>query len=190
MDGEMFLAQLVIEPNGQMSQILGKQATEAQLARRKKFRESFLKELGVNPDGEMSEVLNKSAFEFDQATTRIVGQSFLTELDVDPSTKVSEILKEGSPLYEQALENGVSEAFLQEVTNPNTKISEIVEMSMQLPGPRHVWTKGLIIEPAAKKASRYQIKEIQGATYMFYEWKSGDYTLRQMKPKYYVLKKR
>jgi hypothetical protein len=101
-----------------------------------------------------------------------------------------EILKEGSPLYEQALENGVSESYLEEVSDPNAKISEIVEMSMQLSGPKRVWTKGLIIEPAAKKASRYQIREIQGETYMFYEWKSGDYTLRQMKPKYYVLKKR
>ena len=117
-DGEMFLAQLVIDPNGQMSQILGTQVTEARRAESKRVRESFL----------------------------------------------------------------------EEVSDPNAKISEIV--NKQLLGPRQVWTKGLIIEPAAKKASRYQIKEIQGATYMFYEWKSGDYVLRQMKPSYYVLRKK
>ena len=87
-----------------------------------------------------------------------------------------------------AILKGVSESYLKEVINPNTKISEI--MNKQLPGTKRVWTKGLIIEPAAKKASRYQIKEIQGATYMFYEWKSGDYVLRQMKPSYYVLRKK
>ena len=35
----------------------------------------------------------------------------------------------------------------------------------------------------------YLIKEIAGSKYMFFEWKSGDYTIRHMKPKYYVLKK-
>jgi bla regulator protein BlaR1 len=188
MDGEMFLAQLVLEPNGQMSQILGKQVTESRRAERKRVRESFLAELGVDLNGEMSEILNKSVSDFDRAWTKLFGQSFLSELDVDPSMKMSEILKEGSPLFEQALEQGVSESFLEEVSDPNTKISDIV--NKQRPWPTHVWTKGLIIEPAAKKASRYQIEEIQGTTYMFYEWKSGDYVHRQMKPKYYVLKKR
>lgn len=39
-----------------------------------------------------------------------------------------------------------------------------------------------------KTASQYTIKKINGCNYMFYEWKSGDYTLRGMKPYYYVLK--
>ena len=51
------------------------------------------------------------------------------------------------------------------------------------------WTKGLIIHPGDKTAARYHIKEIDGSTYMFFEWKSGDYTIRHMKPRYYVLKK-
>lgn len=51
------------------------------------------------------------------------------------------------------------------------------------------WTKGIVINPQSKTASSYTIKEINGATYMFFEWKSGDYTLRGMDPKYYVLKK-
>lgn len=187
-DGEMFLAQLVIDSDGQMSQILGKQVTEARRAESKRVRESFLAELGVDPNGEMSEILNKSVSDFDRVWTKLFGQSFLTELDVDPSMKMSEILKEGSPLFKEAIEQGVSDSFLKEVSDPNTKISEIV--NKQLPGPRQVWTKGLIIEPAAQKASRYKIEEIDGSLYMFYEWKSGDYTLRQMKPKYYVLRKK
>jgi bla regulator protein BlaR1 len=51
------------------------------------------------------------------------------------------------------------------------------------------WTKGLIIHPADKTAAKYHIKEIDGSTYMFFEWKSGDYTIRRIKPKYYVLRK-
>lgn len=51
------------------------------------------------------------------------------------------------------------------------------------------WTKGLILDKGSKTASKYEIKENAGETYMFCEWKSGDYTLRGMKPKYYVLKK-
>ena len=51
------------------------------------------------------------------------------------------------------------------------------------------WTKGLVISQSEKTASRYIIKKMDGETYMFFEWKSGDYTVRSMKPKYYVLKK-
>ena len=51
------------------------------------------------------------------------------------------------------------------------------------------WTKGLIIHPGDKTASKYLIKQIDGSKYMFFEWKSGDYTIRHMKPWYYVLKK-
>jgi uncharacterized membrane protein len=51
------------------------------------------------------------------------------------------------------------------------------------------WTKGIIISSHEKTASKYHIKEIDGEKYMFYEWKSGDYTIRHQKPSYYVLKK-
>lgn len=51
------------------------------------------------------------------------------------------------------------------------------------------WTKGLIVDKSEKTASKCTFKEINGDTYMFYEWKSGDYTYRGMKPYYYVLKK-
>jgi bla regulator protein BlaR1 len=51
------------------------------------------------------------------------------------------------------------------------------------------WTKGLILHSGDKTAAKYLIKEIDGTKYMFFEWKSGDYTIRHMKPGYYVLKK-
>jgi len=51
------------------------------------------------------------------------------------------------------------------------------------------WTKGMIISRGDKTASKCEVKEINGTTYMFFEWKSGDYTYRGMTPEYYVLKK-
>lgn len=51
------------------------------------------------------------------------------------------------------------------------------------------WTKGLILHLGDRTASKYSIKKIAGDTFMFMEWKSGDYIDRQMKPQYYVLKK-
>jgi len=51
------------------------------------------------------------------------------------------------------------------------------------------WTRGVVMHHGDKTASRYEIKEIGGAKYMFFEWKSGDYTIHHQKPKYYVLKK-
>ncbi len=50
------------------------------------------------------------------------------------------------------------------------------------------WTKGLVINDRSKTASAYEIKEIDGSRYMFFEWKSGDYTIRHQSPHYYVLK--
>ncbi len=51
------------------------------------------------------------------------------------------------------------------------------------------WTKDHILNPVDKANSAYQIKKIDGETYLFFEWKSGDYTCLGRQPKYYVLKK-
>lgn len=51
------------------------------------------------------------------------------------------------------------------------------------------WTKGMVINKQEKTASKYAIKEINGSTYMFFEWKSGDYTYFHMTPKFYVLER-
>ena len=72
------------------------------------------------------------------------------------------------------------ELYLKElVILPNGKTSK----------PWWTWTKGLIFHWGDRTASKYTLKDIEGSTYMFFEWKSGDYTIRHRKPSYYVLKK-
>ncbi|MHC4533698.1 MAG: hypothetical protein ACYS6K_07085 [Planctomycetota bacterium] len=64
----------------------------------------------------------------------------------------------------------------------------IFEEGGKIPPPSKLtWTKGLVLSDEA--ASKYIIRKIDGSAYMFYEWKSGDYTGRHMRPHYYVLKK-
>ncbi|MBW8041656.1 MAG: hypothetical protein FVQ85_16895 [Planctomycetes bacterium] len=55
--------------------------------------------------------------------------------------------------------------------------------------PWWTWTKGLVFHSGDKTAGKYTLKDIEDSTYMFFEWKSGDYTIRHRKPAYYVLKK-
>ena len=50
------------------------------------------------------------------------------------------------------------------------------------------WTKGIVMHKGDKTASAYEIKEINGEKYMFYQWKSGDYIYRGMTTYYYVFK--
>lgn len=49
------------------------------------------------------------------------------------------------------------------------------------------WTKGIILDPLDKTASKYQIVNIDGRAYMFLEWKSGDYVIGGLQPSLYVL---
>ncbi|MCX5793219.1 MAG: hypothetical protein NTY45_13525 [Elusimicrobia bacterium] len=55
--------------------------------------------------------------------------------------------------------------------------------------PWWTWTKGVVMHSGDKTAAAYTIKELNGKEYMFFEWKSGDYTIRHQKPEYYVLKR-
>lgn len=185
---EMFLKELVINPSGKMSEILSGRGYDINRAWRKKLDESFLKELGVDPNGKMSEIMDKRVSEFIQAWTKMTGESYPSQIVVDPNAKISEILKTQASDVESAWNEVFGESYLKEVIDPNTKISEII--NKERPKIKQVWTKGLIIIPAGRIASRYEIKEIESSAYMFYEWKRGDYVLRQMKPEYYVLKKK
>ena len=63
----------------------------------------------------------------------------------------------------------------------------IFEEGGDIAGNFLTWTKGLVLSDHT--ASKYIIREIDGSTYMFFEWKSGDYTIRHMRPHYYVLRK-
>ena len=51
------------------------------------------------------------------------------------------------------------------------------------------WTKGIVVNKSDKLSSEYVIKNVDGQTYMFFQWKSGDYAFGCRKPIYYVLKK-
>lgn len=57
------------------------------------------------------------------------------------------------------------------------------------PSPSETWTNGLILNSKAMTASRYTLKELDGATYLFMEQKSGTYGIYRKKPLYHVLKK-
>ena len=60
----------------------------------------------------------------------------------------------------------------------------------KMPQRSMTWTKGVVIHHEDKTASHYEIREINGKSYMFFEWKSGDFTISGMKPCFYVLKKK
>lgn len=48
------------------------------------------------------------------------------------------------------------------------------------------WTKGYVLRKWNHTACAYKIYQIDGAEYLFVEWKSGDYTYGGLEPKYYV----
>ena len=54
---------------------------------------------------------------------------------------------------------------------------------------KYTWTNGYIINHDETTCASYVIKNINSVDYLFFEWKSGDYTLRGMTPWYYVLKR-
>ena len=83
-------------------------------------------------------------------------------------------------LFTVGKKNSRKELYLKELTFlPEGKTTEKLK----------TWTKGVVIHHKEKTAGAYEIKEINKNKYMFFEWKSGDYTILRQKPKYYVLKK-
>lgn len=51
------------------------------------------------------------------------------------------------------------------------------------------WIDNIIIHEGDQTASRFLIIEQDGVDYLYYEWKSGDYSIRGEMPRYYVLKR-
>jgi bla regulator protein BlaR1 len=51
------------------------------------------------------------------------------------------------------------------------------------------WTKDFILNKADETCSSYVIKTLGNSTYMFFEWKSGDYSYKGLDPYFYILKK-
>jgi len=64
-----------------------------------------------------------------------------------------------------------------------------IEGGKSVDNPSIRWTKDYIMLEEYKTAGKYEIKHINGETYLFFEWKGGDYTIRGMDPSYYVMKK-
>lgn len=51
------------------------------------------------------------------------------------------------------------------------------------------WSQDVIVNQYEDTVSKCIIKEIEGETYMFYEFKNGDYIFNGARPLYYVMKK-
>jgi hypothetical protein len=52
------------------------------------------------------------------------------------------------------------------------------------------WANGQMAGQEGTTTAEYFVKDLNGETYLFLPWLSGDVTIRGMKPKYYVMKKR
>jgi bla regulator protein BlaR1 len=88
----------------------------------------------------------------------------------------------------QTFKFGLEELFLTEMIFDTGGALTLSMDSKKGSNPLITWTKGLVLNKHDKTSSRCEIREIEGDTFMFYEWKSGDYKYRGMKPSYYVLK--
>ena len=91
--------------------------------------------------------------------------------------------------YKPGVKSWLDDLFLTGLNVQENGKLTLTTTSGESSGPSITWTKGMIINKGVKTASKCEVKEIDGTTYMFYEWKSGDYTNRGMTPEYYVLKK-
>lgn len=81
------------------------------------------------------------------------------------------------------------ELFLTQLNiSENGKMSALTS-NKATPYENLTWTNGLILDKNDKIASKYEIKELKGDTYLFYELKNGNYKFGGMQPEYYVLKK-
>lgn len=89
----------------------------------------------------------------------------------------------------QTFKFGLEELFLTEMIFDTGGALTLSMDSKKVSNPLITWTKGLVLNKHNKTSSRCEIREIDGEVFMFYEWKSGDYQYRGMKPSYYVLKK-
>ena len=63
-----------------------------------------------------------------------------------------------------------------------------VSVGNRIANGNNYWSNGVVWSKIDHTLSRYTIVDLNGTRYLFFEWVSGDVTLRGMKPKYYVLK--
>jgi hypothetical protein len=90
--------------------------------------------------------------------------------------------------FDPAKRNWQGELFLKELTFEDD--GRLGWRNEEMSGRKdHHWTKGKI-GLNSQRASLYDLREIDGKTFLFFEWISGDVTIRGQKPAYYVLKKK
>ncbi len=83
-----------------------------------------------------------------------------------------------------------SKEFLSEIIIKEKGRLEIVNKGGMRSDEGIKWSGHQIIHQNDKTVSQCLIKVINGKTYMFYEWKSGDYIYRDQQPSYFVLIKK
>ncbi|MBU7005892.1 hypothetical protein [Phosphitispora fastidiosa] len=91
--------------------------------------------------------------------------------------------------FKPGTKSWLPDLFLNELVFEENGELTVTTTSEKYSNPSVSWTKGLIINKTEETASKCEIKEIDGTTYMFFEWKNRDYIFGGKKPYYYVLKK-
>lgn len=91
--------------------------------------------------------------------------------------------------FKPEVKSWLDDLFLTELAFLDNGKIEYTTTTGKYSGDFLTWTKGMVLNQQAQTASNYQIKVINGASYLFYEWKNGDYVYRGVSPNYYVLKK-
>jgi len=131
------------------------------------------------------------------AVLLIVSCISLTDVKAESNTTPKETTREGHPgqiIFAPGKRFSEINLYLKSMTIlPEGKMAQPVATGIQsdevTPVKWLTWTKGIIMHQGDQTASKYVIKEINGEEYLFFEWKSGDYSIRGQKPYYYVLKK-
>jgi bla regulator protein BlaR1 len=91
--------------------------------------------------------------------------------------------------FEPGVPNQTEETWLTKMQFlPNGEMS-ISTGNGQLTPTSFKWTKGHLLNVADSTNSTYVIQAIDGADYLFFEWKSGDYIFRESDPYYYVFRR-
>ncbi|MCX5772679.1 MAG: M56 family metallopeptidase, partial [Candidatus Hydrogenedentes bacterium] len=89
--------------------------------------------------------------------------------------------------FEPGVKKWPSGLFLTElIFHPKGRLTSVFKATS---GDFAVWTNGAVWHRGDHTLSRYTLTQSGADLYMFFEWVSGDVTIRAMKPHYYVLKR-
>jgi serine protease AprX len=161
----------------------------------------------VNPDlgpEDMRGILFKSATQGQNGAKIIDPQKFITMVksakpgSVGVSTRVGKKSNGSIAASQNPVGKWQTVDYVRQMGdfNPNAKSYSgelfIKELEFMVGGKTSgvwTWRAGSLFRPDERTNSKYVIKEIDGDTYMFMEWITGDVTIRGEKPWYCVLKR-